>query len=180
MFKFLWQRWPNFTLKFCLLRASSPYRIDFSVYFFSILILKESSKRCLIFPYFSALFEKSASISCKELLFNHIFKKCLIFEDLYINKKKAEPFWSAFIRVAPVKILKGHCNAFVTWSSPSTTNYKHLEKQGNNFTSLVALIFPRNLMCYCLIFHLPNYLIALKNKWSEAAIHNCARKVVVQ
>ena len=29
-----------------------------------------------------------------------------------------------------------------TWSSPSTTHSNHLKKQGNNFTKLVALIFP--------------------------------------
>ena len=43
---------------------------------FSIFILQESSKRCLIFSYFSAVFEKWANLSRQELLFNHILKEC--------------------------------------------------------------------------------------------------------
>ena len=39
---------------------------------FSIFILKESSKRCLIFSYFSTVFEKLANISQLELSFNNI------------------------------------------------------------------------------------------------------------
>ena len=51
----------------------------FRVFFqFSILILKESSKRYLIFSYFSAVLEKSANISWQELSFNHILKEYLI------------------------------------------------------------------------------------------------------
>ena len=51
----------------------------FRVFFqFSILILKESSKRCLIFSYFSAVLEKSTNISWQELSFNHILKEYLI------------------------------------------------------------------------------------------------------
>ena len=43
---------------------------------FSIFILQESSKWCLIFSYFSAVFEKWANLLCQELLFNHILKEC--------------------------------------------------------------------------------------------------------
>ena len=68
-----------------------------------------------------------------------------------------------FIWVSPLKILKWYCNVFRTRSLPSTACYNHLEKQGN-FASLVALIFPQNLMCYYLIFHLLNYLITLIKK----------------
>ena len=66
-----------------------------------------------------------------------------------------------FIWVSSMKILKPYCNVFRTRSLPSTMRYNHLEKQGTNFASLVALIFPQNLMCYYLIFHLPNYLMSL-------------------
>ena len=39
------------------------------------------------------------------------------------------------------------------------------EKPGSNFTSLVALNFSPeyNVVCYYLIFHVPNFLIALIN-----------------
>ena len=43
------------------------------------------------------------------------------------------------------------------------THSNHLKKQDRNFASLVALIFLRDMMFYCLIFHLPNFLIALFN-----------------
>ena len=46
-----------------------------------------------------------------------------------------------FSRVAPMKIMKRYCHAFGTWSSPSATRDNHLNKQGRNFTSLVALNF---------------------------------------
>ena len=109
---------------------------------FSIFILKQSSKMCLIFSYFSTVFEKLANISQQELSLKHILKECLISKDLQIIRKKQTPFWSALIRVAPLKILKRYCSAFGTWSSPSTTRYKHLTKQGCNFTSVIDLIFP--------------------------------------
>ena len=52
-------------------------------------MLQESSKGCLIFSYFSAVFEKSAIISHQELWFNYILKECLISKDLKIIRKKA-------------------------------------------------------------------------------------------
>ena len=42
----------------------------------SIFILQESSKRCLIFSYFFAVFEKWANLWRQELLFSHILKEC--------------------------------------------------------------------------------------------------------
>ena len=57
--------------------------------------------------------------------------------------------------------MKRYCNAFGTWSSPSTTHSNHFKKQDRNFTSLVALIFLPDLMFHYLIFHLPNFMIAL-------------------
>ena len=51
--------------------------------------LKESSKRCLTFSYFSTVFEKLANISQEELSFNHILKECLISKYLQIIRKKA-------------------------------------------------------------------------------------------
>ena len=60
------------------------------IFQFSIFILKESSKRCLILSYFSTVFEKSANISRQELSFNHILKECLIFKGLQIIRKKAD------------------------------------------------------------------------------------------
>ena len=45
-----------------------------------------------------------------------------------------------------------------------TTDSNHLKKQDRNFTSLVALIFLRDLMFYYLIFHLPKFLIAFINQ----------------
>ena len=88
---------------------------------------------CLIFSYFSTVFEKLANISQQELSLKHILKECLISKDLQIIRKKQAPFWSTLIRVAPLKILKRYCSAFGTWSSPSTTRYKHLTKQGCNY-----------------------------------------------
>ena len=74
--------------KFAAVKKNKSYRINFSVIFhFSILPLKESSKRCLIFSNFSAVFEKSAMISRQELSFNHILKECLISKDLQIIRK---------------------------------------------------------------------------------------------
>ena len=49
------------------------------IFQFSIFIWRESSKQCLIFSYFSALFEKSAIISRQELSFNHILKEMFDF-----------------------------------------------------------------------------------------------------
>ena len=56
--------------------------------------IKESSKRYLIFSYFSAVFEKLANISSQELLFNHTLKECLISKDLQIIRKKADIVWN--------------------------------------------------------------------------------------
>ena len=72
----------------------------------------------------------------------NVFKECLISKDLQINKRNQTPFWSAFIGVLPLNILKRYCNTFGTWSSPSTTCYNFLTKQGSNLGRLVALIFP--------------------------------------
>ena len=52
-------------------------------------MFKESSKRCLIFSYLFAAFEKPLNISRQELSFNHIFKKCLISKDLLVIRKNA-------------------------------------------------------------------------------------------
>ena len=51
------------------------------IFEFSIFILKESLKRCLIFSY-SAVFEKSTIIPGQELSFNHVLNECLIAKDL--------------------------------------------------------------------------------------------------
>ena len=56
---------------------------------FSIFILKQSSKWCLIFYYFFGFFEKLVNISQQELSFNHIVKECLISKDIGIIRKKA-------------------------------------------------------------------------------------------
>ena len=109
---------------------------QFTFQFSILFILKESSKLCLIFSHFSAVFEKLANISTKKLSFNHILKECLISKDLQIISKKADTV------LISDQILKRYCDGFGTWSSPSTTRYDHLTKQGSNFTSLVALIFP--------------------------------------
>ena len=53
-------------------------------------ILKESSKYCLIFFYFSVVFEKSANILRQELSFNYILKECLIYKDLQIIRKNTD------------------------------------------------------------------------------------------
>ena len=105
-----------------------------------------------------------------ELIFRLIFqfsifasressKRCLIL--FYFSAS----FWSAFIRVAPLKISKRYCNAFKTWTSPRPTLYNHWEKQGSNFSSLVDLNFPLeyDVMRYYFIFHVPSFLIALIN-----------------
>ena len=74
--------------KFAAVKKNKSYRINFSVIFhFSILLLKESLKRCVIFSNFSSVFEKSAMISPQELSFNHNLKECLISKDLQIIRK---------------------------------------------------------------------------------------------
>ena len=96
----------------------------------------------------------------------------MICKDLQIIKKKQTAFWSAFIRVVTLKIFKWYCNALGTWSSPSTTYYKHLKKQASNFTSIVALNFPRvNVICYYLIFHVSNFLSDLLIKQMIRSSH---------
>ena len=54
------------------------------IFQFKLFILKESLKWCLIFPYFSAAFEKSANYSRQELSLNYILKKFAIPKDLQI------------------------------------------------------------------------------------------------
>ena len=51
----------------------------------------------------------------------------------------------------------------------NTTRYNYLEKQDSNFTSLGALNFPPeyDLMCYYLIFHVPDFLIAVINQVND-------------
>ena len=74
--------------KFAAVKKNKSYRINFSVIFhFSILLLKESLKRCVIFSNFYSVFEKSAMISPQELSFNHNLKECLISKDLQIIRK---------------------------------------------------------------------------------------------
>ena len=55
--------------------------------------IRESSKRYLIFSYFSAVFEKLANILSQKLSFNHTLKECLISKDLQIIRKKADIVW---------------------------------------------------------------------------------------
>ena len=62
--------------------------IGLSAHTGSIFILKESSKRCLIFFYFSVVFEKSANILRQVLSFDRILRQCLIFKVLKIITKK--------------------------------------------------------------------------------------------
>ena len=54
------------------------------------------------------------------------------------------------------------------------------KKQGSNFTSQVILNFPQeyDVMCYIRFFTCLIFWSHLLSKWSEAATHNCARKVV--
>ena len=95
-------------------------RINFSVYFsIQYIHIRESSKRCLIFSYFTAVFDKSVIISRQELSFNHILKECFVSKDMQIIKKSKTRFRSSFIWIAPLKILKWYCKAFRTWSSPN-------------------------------------------------------------
>ena len=60
------------------------------IFQFSIFILRASSRPCLIFSYFSGVFEESAIISHQELSFNDILKECLISKDLQIIRKNAD------------------------------------------------------------------------------------------
>ena len=65
----------QFYLKTLSFASQVPIELIFRFTFqFGIFILKESSKRCLIFSYFSAGFEELANISHQELSFNHILK----------------------------------------------------------------------------------------------------------
>ena len=91
VFKFLRQIWCNFTKKFCLSRAPSLYRINFSVYFsIQYTHIKRIFKTVSHFSYFSAVFEKSANFSRPELSFNYILKECFISKDLQTIWKKAD------------------------------------------------------------------------------------------
>ena len=135
------------------------YTYSYSIYsyMFNIFILKESSKLCLIFSYFSAVFVKWVSLPHQELSFNHILKGCLIPKDW---EKKQAPFWSAFIWVV---ISKQCCNAGL---GARQVQNNHFKKQDRNSTSLVALIFLPDLMFYYLIlflFYYLNFLIAFIN-----------------
>ena len=97
------------------------------IFQFSIFMFKESSKRCLIFSYLFAAFEKPLNISRQELSFNHILKKCLISKDLLVIRKKCrhyfDRFWSTFIWAESLKILKWYCSAFGIWSSSSRVQH---------------------------------------------------------
>ena len=97
------------------------------IFQFSIFILRESSKRCLIFSYFSAVFEKSAIISRQELSPHYIFKECVISKDLQIIRKKANVLISVYSSCT-AKILKRFCKARGTWSSSSTAHYHDMKK----------------------------------------------------
>ena len=106
--------------------------------------IKKTFNRCLIFFYFSAVFEKSANISYQESSITHILKECLIFKDLQIFRKKTGTICSTFIHVAPLKILKRYRNTSGTeLAKYNTLRQTATTKQGSNFTSLVPLIFPR-------------------------------------
>ena len=108
-------------LKFLSFASSSPYKVNLSFYFsIQHIHINRISKRCLIFFYFSTVFEKSAIISRQELSFSEVFKECLISKDLQIIRKKADILLISVYCLAPLKILKRYCNAFGTWSSPIT------------------------------------------------------------
>ena len=134
--------------------------------FFSIqyIHIKIIFKTVSHFSYFSAVLEKS------ELSFNQILKECLISKDLQIIS-----VWSAFIRVAPLEILKRYCNASRTWSSPSTTRYNDLTKQDSNFITPVSCF---NVLWYIIIWFFTRLIfwLPLLNKWSEAAIQSLPDK----
>ena len=138
--------------------------------------LKESSKRCLNFSSFSAVFEKSAIILHQELSLNHSLEECLISKDLQIIRKKADSVYSScttedfkaiLLYVRDLDLAK--CN---------TIQPKEKAKQQFH-KPIVTSIFPRNLLCY-LIFHLPNFFLSHLlniNNWKQP--FNCARKIVV-
>ena len=165
----------NSTLRELQVLIKSIFRYNFQ---FIIFILQESSKRCLIFSYSSAAFEKWTNLSRQELLFNHISQKCYISKDLQIIRKKADVLINVHLSCT-AENLKRCCNAFGTWSSPSTTHSNHMQKQDRNFTSLVALIF---LWIWCFIIWFFTCLIFWSHlliKCLEAASNSCARKIVV-
>ena len=64
------------------------FRYIFHFSFFSVFTLKESSKRCLIFSYFSVVFEKPANLSPQETLLIHVLREYLIPEDIQIIREK--------------------------------------------------------------------------------------------
>ena len=99
--------------------------------------------------------------------FNYILKECLISKDLQIIRKKADIVLISIYSSCIAENFKAirYCIGFGTWSSLSTPLYNNLKKQSSNFTSLVALNFSLkyDITCYHLIFHVPNFLIALIN-----------------
>ena len=97
---------------------------------------------------------------------NYILKECLISKDLQIiNYKKTDTALIDVCLSCTAENFKMNCIALGIWSLPITSPYNHLKKQGSNFTSLVALHFPPeyDVMCYYLIFHVPNFLTAFIN-----------------
>ena len=112
------------------------------IFQFSIFTSKESSILCLIFSYFCTVFRKSGNVMRQELSFNHIWKECLSFKDLQIIRKKADTVLISFYSSSTTQNVKWYCNAFGTWSSPRATSSNQFRKQGSNFISLNALIFP--------------------------------------
>ena len=72
------------------------------IFQFSILILKESSKWCLIFSCFSADFEKLANISSQELS----LRECLISKNIQIIRKKADTVLISVYLSCAAKIFK--------------------------------------------------------------------------
>ena len=99
------------------------------IFQFSILTLKESSKRCLIFSYFFVVFEKLANLLRQELS----LKESLI---------------SVYLSCAAENLKR---------ISQGTTYSNYLNKQGSDFRSLAALMFPL-LMFWCIFIWFFSYL----------------------
>ena len=160
------------------MRAPSPYRINFLVQF-SVQYIYITRFFKTVFHFFLLLWgfwEMSKSLAQRVIVQSHL-KRMLDSWRFKATREKAD---TVLISVH-LSWTAEDCKAmlFGTWSSPSTTHSSHLKKQDRNFTSLVALTFLPDLMFYYLIFHLPNFLIALINQMIGSSPALLCKKTVV-
>ena len=106
-----------------------------------------------------------------ELSFNYILKECLISKDLQIIRKKSRHYldhiYSSCI-TENFKVILYYIQDLKFAKSTTYTTLQPFEKTRQYCTSLVDLNFlPKYVMCYHLIFHVPDFLTALINEIND-------------